>query len=534
MMVSIVTGGLVRALAPTGASPAIIAASLSFCVGIWSLVFGFLNFGFIYDFLSLPVVLGFVSGLGQVLVIAQIPPILGLVGITPVFTQQIPDIIAKISQSKPPTIGIAATSILILGILQFFGNKWGRRSEIVRILAIQRNLLVLGIFTAISLSINSSRTQPLWSVLGPVSTVIPTPTMPSIALIKLLILPSLVLWATVNIEHVGMAKCYGHMNIYKINRSQEMVYLGFINLANSFFGGIPVGGGDLARTAINSASGAMSPLGGVFTSLMVFFCMYVASPFMRWLPQATAASVIIVAAVDKMPPISYMGKYWKLSFTDFVAFFVGFNVTMITTAEIGIGIGVGIMGFYTLLRLMFSRPLASDIEQSTPKSIRTKDPVPEGTQVVTLETDLTFLNAERIKRHVLHTAYTTKSGVEAASRAWNDRCDKRLKGENFPRLDTLVLDFTRAPFIDATGMQALEDIKKELGAYGGSEFSVRFVGMGKGARKRFERAGWGLISPYDGVLSETQDFVFDSLHEAIQYRRMGDITAFRFALSFPI
>jgi solute carrier family 26 (sodium-independent sulfate anion transporter), member 11 len=529
------------------------------------MILGVFNFGFIFDLLSLPMVLGLLVAIGNVVILSQIPAILGLTGISPVFIQMMPEIIKKLSQSKPTSIGLAATTIVLLVILQFVGKKWGHKSEIVRIVAIQRNLLIISIFTAVSFFTNKDLEQPLWQVVGPIKTELPTPQVPLMVLAQGLFVPSLALAVTILLEHVAFAKAFGRKNEYSINASQEMVYLGFVNVVNSFFGGMPVGGGDLPRAAVNSASGVRSPLGGIFTSVTVLGGMYAGSGFLQYIPIPTIAGVILVATIDQMPPMAYMGKFWKISFTDFAAFLMTFNVGMLASNTIGIGLGLGIMVFYTIFRLMFSRPsalLSIDIENRysslTPPWWAKDDRIPPGTQVIILETDAIFVNAERIKRHVVDTALTYQFGipitqVQNLQRAWNNRRDKhierlrRLAGVSntdtfIPRLRVLVLDLSATSFVDASGMQTFEDIKNELRSYGGPRVELRFVGLNKGVQKRFTRAGWKLVSPYADEeeplaieeelesLHETKDLIFEHLPHAVMYQPQGrpSITDFDF------
>jgi sodium-independent sulfate anion transporter 11 len=512
------------------------------------MILGVLNLGFIFDLLSLPMVLGLLVAIGNMVIVSQLPAILGLTGISHVFGQMMPQMISKLSQSKPTSIGLGATSIVLLAILQFVGKKWGHKSEIVRITVIQRNLLVISIFTAVSFFVNKDLEQPLWQIVGPIKTELPTPQIPRMVLVQRLFAPSFALAVTILLEHVAFAKGFGRSNGYSINSSQEMFYLGVVNVINSFFGGMPVGGGDLPRAAVNSASGVKSPLGGIFTSVTVLGGMYAGSGFLQYIPMPTIAGVILVATTDQMPPpMAYMGKFWRISFTDFGAFFMTFNVAMLASNRIGIGAGLSIMVFYTIFRLMFSRPsavLSTDLESMysslTPPWWAKDDRIPPGTQVISLETDVIFVNAERIKRQVVNTTLTYQFGIpmtksENQQRAWNYQRDKhvkrlrRLAGVNnadtfTPRLRVLVLDLFSTSFVDASGMQTFEDIKNELRSYGGPHVEMRFVGLNKGVQKRFKRAGWKLISPYDDDeeeverLHETKDLIFDHLPHAVMYQ----------------
>jgi sodium-independent sulfate anion transporter 11 len=89
----------------------------------------------------------------------------------------------------------------------------------------------------------------------------------------------------------------------------------------------------------------------------------------------------------------------------------------------------------------------------------------------------------------------------------------------------LVLDLSSTSFVDGTAMYAFEDIKTELRSYGGEQVEFRFVGMSKAVQKRFERAGWKLVSPYEeypvvtveGEEEPIMDLMFEHLPHAIEH-----------------
>ncbi|KAF8853418.1 hypothetical protein BDZ45DRAFT_748628 [Acephala macrosclerotiorum] len=530
--------------------PAIVSGALSFCVGIWSLIFGIFNLGFIFDFVSIPMALGFVMGISFLVITLQLPIILGLVGIPQEFMAVMPVILKSLSNIKPITVGIGASSILILALLQFIGGKWGHKSAALQIICNSRNIFVISTYTMISYILNKNLQTPLWVVLGPIKTTIPTPTVPILQLVSGIFLSSVISFLTIALEHVSLAKAFGHEHQYSINQSQELFSLGVTNLINSFIGGIPVGGGDMARSSVLSVSGVRSPLAGLFTSVTVLGSMYALSDFLNFLPQATVAAVIIVAIVAKMPPQAIIGKFWALSFVDFVHFIIAFNITMLQSPEIGIGLSLVFMIFYTLLRTMFSRPSevrSCDLENSyssvTPPWWAKDERIPAGTQIVKLETDCMFLNADRIKRHVIDTVLTYQAGIPSTrskdERPWNKRTDKHIASlrkragvsqtDTFiPRLRVVILDLSSTSFIDSSGIFAFQTIKKELLAYGGENVEFRFVGLCPGVKRRFERAQWPLLNPYEEVarievdgeplIEEKKDLLFEHLPHAVGYQ----------------
>lgn len=283
--------------------------------------------------------------------------------------------------------------------------------------------------------------------------------------------------------------------------------------------------------------------------------MYALSSTLQFIPQATVAAVIVVAVFDQQPPQSLLGKVWKVSFVDFIQLFLAFNMTIVASGTLGVGMALGFMVIYTLLRVMFSRPTALvsvDLENQysndTPPWWAREDRVPAGTQVIKLETDAIWLNTDRLKRHIIDTVYTYQSGITnnrslGKERAWNYRRDKHIAklrrnaGINdadtfIPRLRVVVLDFTSTSFIDACAVQIFEDIKADLRAYGGEAVEFRFAGLNKNVKRRFERAGWKIVSPLDDTiigqamggeegeakdLTEVKDLWFEHLPHAIQH-----------------
>lgn len=490
---------------------------VSFCIGIWSIIFGLLNLGFIFDFVSIPMALGFLTGISYVVLTLQLPTILGLTGITGGFTDIMPKVIKSLGQAKPMTFGIGATSILILAILSFVGKKWGHKSPAIYMLSSSRYMFVLGTYTMISYILNKNLETPLWQNLGEFKTSIPTPTIPNMQLVQALILPSLALFFSSTLEHVALAKAFGNTHSYNFNPSQESFSIGIINIINSMFGALPVAGGDMARASVLAGSGSKSPLNGVLSSITVFVSMYALSGTFKYMPGATVAAVIMVAVFDQMPPQALIGNYWAISFVDFVHFILAFNFTMLAGTNIGIGLSLFFMVMYTLTRVMFSRPAATlsiDLENKysndTPVWWAKDEVIPAGTQVVTVETDIMFLNAARVTRHIVDTVYTYQSGVPTSihplARPWNLRRDKHIadlrrragisSADTFtPLFRVLVLDLTSTSFIDTSGIQALQRMKTTLQDYGGPDVEFRFVGLCKGVRRRFERAGWRLVGP---------------------------------------
>lgn len=313
----------------------------------------------------------------------------------------------------------------------------------------------------------------------------------------------------------------------------------------------------MARASVNATSGSKSPLSGIFSSGMVFVGMYALSNSLKFIPSATVAAVIVVAVFDQMPPQKLIGAFWKISFVDFIQLLIAFNMTMVQSGTLGVIGSLVFMIVYTLMRIMFSRPtgvvsvdLETQFSNNTPPWWAKDDRIPAGTQVFKLETDAIWLNTDRLKRHIMDTVYTYQAGVTQANtidkdKTWNYRLEKHIAtirknaGVNdadtfIPRLRVVIIDMTSTSFIDICAIQIFQDIKSDLRLYAGEGVEFRFVGMNKGVKKRFERAGWKMVSPFDELVMDSvveldgqqvakepevavPDLWFDHLPHAIQH-----------------
>lgn len=397
---------------------------------------------------------------------------------------------------------------------------------------------------------------PFWAVFPGFTASIVSPLPPIGDLIKTLLLPSLLVFIVLNIEHLVIARTFGHYHTYTISQNSEMFAAGLSNLAGAFFGGVPVGGGDMARASLLAVTGAKSPLNQVFTSATVLVVMMPLSGALRFLPQAALSAIIVVAVINQQPPQKLLGDYFRLSFADFLAFFLAFNIAIVVPAvgvAIGTAVGVGILVLYTLFRGMFSRPKAIsalDLErmhnERDVRPWRQGDPIPLGTQVLKLETDMVWTNADRIRRHVVDTCMVHSSGLAVDSldkpeRPWNFRIHEHVAAlrrkhnvmtdnddsesliQRRPRLRVVVLDMTSTSFIDSSAILNLEMMKRQLREWAGDSVEFRFVGLNAHVLKRFERAKWQIVDPCgprvveEGEEYRTRDLKFDHLPLAIHF-----------------
>lgn len=504
-IIGLLTGQLVVELSGQ-ISPATVAATVSFSIGIICLVTGLLKLGWLLNFVSHPVLTGFITGAAIIILTGQVPAILGETGAPAAWIDQIPFILKNIPKAKPLTIAIGFSGVALLLILQFIGQKWGKKSTVVWVICTSRNAIVLALFTGLSFGLNINiPKKPLWALTGTIPSGLQTPRFPTFEHVKVILPKSFPIFIAASLEHIAICTSFGRRNSYQVDNSQELTFLGVTNFVNGIFGGMGVGGA-ISRSSVNSESGVKSPLGGVFTTGVVLAGIFALTGTLFWIPKASLAAVIIVAVVKIVPSYKEFTGFWRASFVDFVASLGTALITLFLSAELGIGFGVAVMVFYSLVRAVFARARVvklQDLETRYHDSNGGSGALnlEVGTCVVSLDSGVFFLNATRIKSDVLGAVRESFTiGDSNKERGWSDaKVEGRSKGLiEIPYLMVLVVDFSRVDFVDASAMEMFHELKDEVRA-GGQEVEIRFVGLNGAIRKRFERVGWMFLDCWEVV-----------------------------------
>merc|ERR1711953_622600 len=149
--------------------------------------------------------------------------------------------------------------------------------------------------------------------------------------IALIIIPLLAI-----LESVAIAKAFAGGK--PVDASQEMVALGICNILGSFVQAMPTTG-SFSRTAVNSASGVKTPMGGLYTGALVILCLAFLMPYCAFIPKASLAAVIITAVVSSVE-YEVIKPIWKSKKTDLIPGLACFLGCFFYELEMGIGLGV--------------------------------------------------------------------------------------------------------------------------------------------------------------------------------------------------
>jgi sodium-independent sulfate anion transporter 11 len=261
-------------------------------VGIYSLVVGLFELGFLLSYVSLPVLSGFISATALIIGFGQVGSLVGLSNVPTGVFNVIGYVIPRIPQWDGPTCGMGFGTIALLVALEQVGKRWGKRHFSIKLLANSRAVIVLVVFTIVSYFVNKDRKKLVFKV-SQVSThgIIP-PKIPASDLVQKIATRALAPLVACTLEHLAVGQAFGRRNGYSIEESQEFIYLGATNIVNSFFLAMPVGGA-MSRTAVNSDCNVKSPLSGVVTAGFILLTLYVLSPALYWLPMPTLAAIVV-------------------------------------------------------------------------------------------------------------------------------------------------------------------------------------------------------------------------------------------------
>ncbi|KAF4951313.1 hypothetical protein FGADI_7511 [Fusarium gaditjirri] len=508
-------------------TPSEIASATAFMMGVYGLILGFLKLGFLLEFISLPVLSGFITAIAITIILNQMDSLLGEDNVRDGAANQIHDIFNELPNANGWACLIGFTGILFLTILEKSGKRWSKDNKVIWLLSTTRAFLTLVLFTGVSYAVNKNRDPDnfLFEVVKVQSKGQQAPSMPKTDLIPEVAARSIAVFIGSAVEHLAIARAFAVKNHYTSDQSQELCYLGITNFFNSFFHAMGVGGA-MSRTAVNSSCNVKSPLSGVVTMAVVLVCVYELVGTLYWIPKATLAAIIITAVWGLISPPSTFYRYWKTSLADFVASMLALWVTLFHSSEVGIGCAVGFNIVYILLRQVFTKlsSTGADVESSPrlnwPGSNHLSSThIPEDTRIFTFNESLIFPNAFSNTSKVLdeiqtfHAAFYNGSHGPETERNWSVVGEKRVarlrKQANIsdpsalPAIGLVVLDFSRVNMLDTTAVTYLKNLVKNIKSYGGEDTEVRFANMNAVCRERVSRAKWLIIEAdsddeYDG------------------------------------
>lgn len=356
-VISLMTAAAVGNIADPG-SPQYIAAAitLAFLSGLMLVLIGILRLGFLANFLSHPVIAGFITASGIIIAVSQMKHILGVKAQGHNLMELLYSLIGQSGNIHWVTaiVGVLATLFL-------FWVRKGARPVLTRlgmgIRAADITSKVAPVF-AVGISIFLAWILDFKemgvALVGDVPRGLPPLTMPSFSLDMwtALLVSASVISIIGFVESISVAQTLAAKKRQRIDPDQELIGLGAANIGAAFTGGFPVTGG-FSRSVVNFDAGAATPAAGAFTAAGLAIASLTLTPLIYFLPKAILAATIIVAVLS-LVDFSIVQKSWSYSKADFAAVVTTIFLTLGMGVETGVIAGVVVSVFIHLYKS--SRP----------------------------------------------------------------------------------------------------------------------------------------------------------------------------------
>jgi SulP family sulfate permease len=434
-IVSILTASALAPLVEEGTAGYLSAAALlALMVGAVHLLLGAGRLGFLVNFLSHAVLVGFTAASAVIIAVSQVKHLLGIsVPSREHLHQTVLEVFDALGSTHTATLAIAVASLVVLSLLKRFAPRVPAAL-----------VVVVGSIGAVELLDLEARGV---AVVGDIPGSLPAFGLPAFdgSLIGNLAATAVVITLVGFTQSIAVAKVYARRHRYDIDPNQELVGIGAANVAAGLFGGLPVTGG-FSRTAVNDSAGARTPLASIITAGLVVVTIVVLTPFFESLPNAALGATIVSALVG-LVDVREMRSIAAVKRSDLVALAVAFVATLALGIEVGIGIAV--LASIVVVFARMSRPHSAVLGhvpgttsyRNTGRFLDVE--VEPGIRIVRIDAAVSFVNATHVK--ALLRAHAAELVDE-------------------PRV--LILDASGIGDLDTTGVAVLGEVLDELDELG--------------------------------------------------------------------
>ncbi|WP_425536794.1 SulP family inorganic anion transporter [Ensifer adhaerens] len=405
-------------------------ATLTAMTGGLLILASVLRFGFVANFISSPVLIGFKAGIGLVIVLDQVPKLLGLHITKEGFFRDILTIAGHLSETSLLTLAIAAAALVALLAME---RLWPHSPA-----------PLLAVAAGIALSWFAGLKALGVSTVGFIPQSLPSITLPSLGLVQELLPGALGIALMSFTETIAAGRAFAAPSDPPIRANRELLATGAANLGGALFGAMSAGGGT-SQTAVVRAVGGHSQVASLVTAAAAAATMLVLAPLLGLLPQAVLAAIVIVYSMGLIKPADFWSvrKVRRMEFQWALAAFLGVLffgtlqgiIVAIVLSFIGLARQAASAKVYVLGRKRGAdrlRPLSPD---------HPDDETFEGLLILRPEGRLFFANAQQV-----------------ADQA------QMLVAKHKPKV--LVLDMSRVFDIEYSALQMMMEGERRIGEHG--------------------------------------------------------------------
>ncbi len=444
------------------------AATLAFLVGVFLCLAAVLRLGFLAYFISTPVLTGFKAGLGLVIIVDQLPKILGVhidkIGIF----RDIVSVFHHLPETHVPTVLVGGAGLLMIVILEKV-----RPHSPAPLFAVAAGIALSYLLGLKSMGVH---------IVGDITAGLPTLSIPDVSLFVKLWPGALGIALMSFTESIAAGRAFAGQGDPKPAVNRELFALGAAGLLGGLFQAMPAGGGT-SQTAVNSSAGARTQAAELVTAACTLIVMVFLSGVIARMPLCVLAAVVIVTTVPLLNPADFKAIY-HVRRNEFYWSLVAFAGVMVLGTLDGILVAVAI----SVLMLMYhanhppvyllGRKKGTDIYRNL--EVHPQDEEIPGMLIVRTEGMLTFASMPRAA----------------------DTFNALIEGQE---AKVLLLDLSAVPDIEYTALMQLEEAERNMADKGRS---LRVAGLNRRVFESIQRTSLGERLK--------DDRMFDTVEEAVQ------------------
>lgn len=488
-LTSLFGGTRVQISGPTGAFVAVLAiitaqhgiAGLQIATlmaGVILTAFGFARLGAVIKYIPKPVIAGFTAGIAVIIFVGQWKDFFGL---TPApsglrFHEKLWALVLALPSINLATTGLAALSLVILTL----GARYVKR--------IPAPLVALLCATAVQAVFEFKGVATIGSAFGGIPRTLPSLSFPSATLTQVISLvgPAFTIALLGAIESLLSAMVADGMAGTRHDSNQELIGQGIANIAAPLFGGFAATGA-IARTATNIRNGATGPLAGLVHSGFLVLVILLLAPLASTIPLCCLSAVLFIVAwnMSEVPQVVRLIR--TAPKTDVVVLLLTFLLTVFVDLVVAVNVGV-ILAALLFMRRMADAVIVEQHVDTTATSFDVLGPKPQsGVVIYSIEGPLFFGAAEKLERTLAHIQRPAT---------------------------TLILRMGNVPFIDATGIDAIDEMIADFKRHGAA---VLLVELRPNVRYKLGRSGV--------IARAGEENVIDTLEHALQLAKQSRAAA---------
>lgn len=389
--IAILTGAELAVVAPDG-DPAVLLSAcvlLTLMVGAILIVASIARLGFVASFISEPVLVGFKAGIGVVIILDQLPKILGIHLAKGSLLHNLQEIATGLGHLSWSTVVVGMLTIAIIAVIEKYRHGWP--APLIAIAAAIAGVAWLDL---------QGRGVEL---VGAIPSGLPSFTLPDLSLASELWPAALGIALMSFTETAAVGRAFAVPGEPPLRPNTELLATGAANAAGALLGSMPAGGG-MSQTAVNRMVGARTQVSGLVTAAMTLLTMMFLAPLLGLMPHAVLAGIVIVYSVGLIQPVEFRNilAIRRTEFLWAIAAFVG--VMLIGTLK---GILVAIIISLVALAQQATKPVVHVLGRKRGTNVfrersreHADDETFPGLLLLRIEGRVFFLNAEQIAERI--------------------------------------------------------------------------------------------------------------------------------------